>query len=62
MAEEKKIKTITYRTHNNANFTGFTHPETRRLISVDEKGEIQVKETDTKAIAILDSAKDVFKI
>lgn len=68
MAEEKKetkkvaVKTITYRTHDNVNFTGFMHPKTRRLVTVDKKGEITVKETDTEAIAILGGAKDVFKI
>lgn len=73
MAEEKKekatkevateeVKEITYRTHDNANFTGFMHPKTRRLVTVDKNKEIKVKETDADAIEILSGAKDVFKV
>lgn len=62
VATEEEVKEITYRTHDNANFTGFMHPKTRRLVTVDKNKEIKVKETDADAIEILGGAKDVFKV
>lgn len=70
MAKKEEIETkeevavtnkIEFRTHNEANFVGFVHPKTRKLVTVDEDGKLFIDETDTAAIEILTAAKDVFK-
>jgi hypothetical protein len=55
--EETKLE---YRTVKDKNFVGFVHPDTRKLITVNEKGRLFVDKTDKKAIAILNAAQDVF--
>ncbi|UDM74012.1 hypothetical protein [Vagococcus fluvialis] len=45
------------------NFVGFVHPETRKLVLVDDdKKKITVSAKDTKAIEILESAVDLYEI
>lgn len=55
--EESKLE---YRTVKGKNFVGFVHPSTRELITVNEKGRLFIDKNDTKAIAILNAAQDVF--
>ncbi|MGX4686310.1 hypothetical protein JNUCC83_05340 [Vagococcus sp. JNUCC 83] len=59
---EKAANKLEYRTHKGKNFVGFVHPETRKLITVNEKGRLFVDETDLKAIAILDEAQDLYLV
>ncbi|MGM0124687.1 hypothetical protein IGI37_002081 [Enterococcus sp. AZ194] len=56
----EEVTKLEYRTVKGKNFVGFVHPDTRKLITVNEKGRLFVDKTDTKAIAILDAAQDVF--
>jgi len=54
--------TVTYKVLKNKNFVGFVHPDTRRLVTANDKGEFIVKKSDTKAIAILNNAVDLHEI
>lgn len=67
MAEkvEKKVdteKTATFKVSKKKNFTGFVHPETRRFITANKKGDFVVKASDEKAIAILEDAADLYEV
>lgn len=59
---EKKGKTVTYKVAKKKNFTGFVHPETRRFITANKKGEFVMKTSDEKAIAILEDAADLHEV
>lgn len=66
MAEKKEKMTETnkrtFRTAKNKNFSGFVHPGTRKFIAVDSKGELNIDETDTQAIVILERAADLIEV
>jgi hypothetical protein len=59
MAEKK---TVTYKVLKNKNFVGFVHPNTRRLVTANDKGEFVINASDEKAIAILENAADVYEV
>lgn len=61
-AETKQEKTVTYKVLKKKNFVGFVHPDSRRLVTANDKGEFIVKATDEKAIAILENAADVHEV
>ena len=55
------MKTRTFKVHKGKIFNGFVHPDTNKLVLATEPGKFIVDEKDTKAIEIVESAKDLYE-